>query len=416
MAAMLRQGWDGVGVRRWRIAIVIGAILASCAPATTPSPPPSTSPTRTVKIVSSFPLTGPERFLSLGMVNAINMALDEAQHRAGSLAVEYESMDDATAARQRWDVDQEVANARRASADPRVVAYIGPINSPVAVASIPILCEAGLVMVSPGATNPGFSRLFREGEPAKYYPNGCARNFARVIPADDFQGAAAASWARDLGARSVFVVEDTGGPYGKALAEAFRDRAKQSGPNEAGLEATSHPGATAELIGRIRSSGADTLYYSPNAADGTAAFVQAVRSALPQIRFIGSDLLVNDAFLKAAGASAEGLFATVAGPPPDKFSGTMREWLAKYQARFGDRAPDVYALYAYEATRVILAALARAGDGADRARVRELVMATRDFDGVLGKWSFDANGDITNRRFAGMIVHQGAFQFEREIQ
>ena len=52
------------------------------------------------------------------------------------------------------------------------------------------------------------------------------------------------------------------------------------------------------------------------------------------------------------------------------------------------------AIYGYEATRVVLAAIAKAGQKADdRSTVRELIMATMDFDGVLGKWSFDGNGD-----------------------
>ena len=402
--------------RRSGLTLVLAAVV-SCGPSAAPQAgPPSASPTHTIKIVSSLPLIGTRRVDSLAIVDAITMALDEAGRRVGSFAIEYESLDDATAARQGQDPDQEAANARRAAADPTVVAYIGPFGSPVAKVSIPILCAAGLVMVSPGNTSPGLTRPFAEGEPERYYPNGCSRNYARVIPADDVQGAAAATWARDLGARSVFVAADVG-LYGKALAAAFRARAKEIGLQEAGFESAAGLVASPALIARISASGADTLYYSPATAGPTVPFVTQVRAALPTLRIIASDILYSDDFLKGAGPAAEGLRVTSAGPPPERYTGAQRDWLERYRLRYGDRAPGFYAIYGYEAARVVLAALGRSGGAAgDRATVRANVIGTRDFEGALGRWSFDANGDTTLTRFSGFQARNGTFEFEKELR
>ena len=402
--------------RRSALTLALAAVV-SCGPSVGPlASLPSASPTRTIKIVSSLPLTGTSRAFSLGMVDGITMALDEAGRRVGSFAIEYESLDDATAARQRWDPDQEAANALRAVADPTVVAYIGTADSGAARVSIPILCTAGLVMVSPSNTHPGLTRPFIEGEPEKYYPNGCGRNYARVIPADDVQGAAAASWARDLGARSVFVAADTA-PYGKALAAAFRARAKEIGLQEAGFESAAGLAASPALIALISASGADTLYYSPNTQGSAVPFVTQVRAALPTLRIVASDLLYSDDFLKGAGAAAEGLRVTNAGPPPERYTGAQKDWLERYRQRYGDRAPGLYAIYGYEAARAVLAALARSGGAAgDRATVRANVMGTRDFDGALGRWSFDANGDTTLTLFSGLQARNGKFEFEKELR
>jgi len=410
--------------RRSALTLVLAAVV-SCGPSAGPqAAPPSASPTRTIKIVSSLALTGPARVESLRILDGIAMALDEAGRRVGSFAIEYESLDDATAARQRWDPDQEAANARRAVADPTVVAYIGPLDSGAASVSIPILCTAGLVMVSPSNTSPGLTRSFQPGDPEQHYPNGCTRNYARVIADDDVQGAVAATWARDLGARSVFVAADAA-PYGNALAAAFRARAREIGLPEAGFESAAGLAASPALIARISASGADTLYYSPNAespgvisAVSTAvAFVTQVRAALPTLRIIASDLLASNDVMKGAGAAAEGLRVTFAGPRPALYTGAQKDWLERYRQRYGDRAPGIYAIYGYEATRAVLAALARSGAAAgDRATVRAAVMGTHDFDGALGRWSFDANGDTTLTLFSGFQVRNGLFEFEKELR
>jgi len=55
-----------------------------------------------------------------------------------------------------------------------------------------------------------------------------------------------------------------------------------------------------------------------------------------------------------------------------------------------------YSANGFEATNIIIAAL-NASSSVDRASVRTAVAATKDFKGVLGTTSFDANGDTTNK-------------------
>jgi len=87
-----------------------------------------------------------------------------------------------------------------AVADKDTIAYIGTLNSGAAKVSIPILNAANLVMVSPANTYVGLTHAgpgTAAGEPGKYYPTG-KRNYARVVAADDFQGAADATLAKQL--------------------------------------------------------------------------------------------------------------------------------------------------------------------------------------------------------------------------
>src|SRR5262249_33145485 len=128
----------------------------------------------TIKIVSSLPRTGSSKGQSDTVVNAINQRLEQDKSQAcnGQFTIKYDDMDDATAAAGKWDPTQEANNANKAAADQDVMVYIGTFNSGAAKVSIPILNQAGLVMISPSNTYPGLTKPGKgeSGEPEKYYP------------------------------------------------------------------------------------------------------------------------------------------------------------------------------------------------------------------------------------------------------
>ena len=192
------------------------APTAAAAPAadapTAAAAPAAGGDAATIKIVSSLPRTGSSKGQSDTVVNAINQRLEQDKIQAcnGQFTLKYEDMDDATAAAGKWDPTQEANNANKAAADADVMVYIGTFNSGAAKVSIPILNQADLVMISPANTYPGLTKPGKgeAGEPEKYYPTG-KRNYTRVVPADDLQGAAAANWAKELGVKSVYILHDT---------------------------------------------------------------------------------------------------------------------------------------------------------------------------------------------------------------
>ncbi|HET8569641.1 MAG TPA: branched-chain amino acid ABC transporter substrate-binding protein [Candidatus Limnocylindria bacterium] len=374
---------------------------SACLPLARPAPTPSATPL-TVKIVSSFPLQGPGRSVAIQLVNAIRMALDEQGGKAGTTTVLYESFDGASAAQQGWDGGVEAENARRAARDPSVVAYIGTFNSGAAQVSIPITCAANLVMISPANTYSGLTRAAEPGEPGKYYP-GCARNYARVVAPDDAQGAAGARWARKLGLRRAFVVHD-GGLYGRVLSEAFRAEARRVGIEEVGYDAAPRAQEFRALADRVAASGADLLYYGGTIEANPGFLLRDLRRARPEVSFMAPDGVIDPRFTEQAGAAALGAYVTAGLVSPSNYAGKAKLWAETYAAKH-DAAPFAYTMYAYEATKAVLAAIAGAGDRAgDRAVVRDRLMGTRDFAGVIGTWSFDANGDISLISLAGLRV------------
>jgi branched-chain amino acid transport system substrate-binding protein len=85
----------------------------------------------------------------------------------------------------------------------------------------------------------------------------------------------------------------------------------------------------------------------------------------------------------------------------------------RYQAKHHE-LPEAYAVYGYEAACVALEAIRRAGTK-DRRAISDAALAIHDFDGALGHWGFDANGDTTMRTLTVSIVKNGRFEFEEVL-
>ncbi len=361
-----------------------------------------------VRIVSSLTRSGSSIGQSDSIVNAIRMRLEDADHEVSGVPVVYEDLDGGTDERGSWDAAQEEANARYAAAQPDGLAYIATLDTDAALYSIPITNAADLLMISPCNTYPGLTKPFGTGEPDIHYPTG-RRNYLRTALTDDLQGLFAAQWAADLGVQRAFVLHDTE-PCGRGVALPFADACRQLdvGLVEAPVGIVPNQPEYAALAEAIVESGADLVFYGGIIQNGAGPLWRDIRTASPAITMMGPDTLFEHAFLHDAGAHAEGTLITFGGAPPALLEGKGRMFYERYVGRFR-REPECYAAAAYDATGVILDAIESVGS-VDRAAITQAAFATREFDGVLGRWSFDANGDIDLRRGTRLVVRNGRFE------
>ena len=367
-----------------------------------------------LKIVSSLPRTGSANAQTTSMVNGIKMAITEAGGKIGDQVLSYEDWDDASPQRGNWDPAVEAQNADKAIADQSVVAYIGTYNSGAAKISMPKLNSAGIVMVSPANTAPNLTKAgFGESnEPAVYRPSGKV-NYFRVVPTDDVQGAVAADYAKELGAKKVFVLNDRE-VYGKGVAGVFEKRAKEICLEVDGTYGLDSKASNYKsLVTKIKQAGADLVYFGGTTQTNAGQLAKDIVSGGLKAKLIVPDGCYEKAFIEAAGAKAlEGrAFITFGGVDPKLLTGKGKDFYESYKKTYGGE-PEGYAVYGYEAAKVVIAAMQRI-HAAGRAITREAVLAevgaTKDFAGALGTWSFDANGDTTNRTMSVNTVKDGDF-------
>jgi branched-chain amino acid transport system substrate-binding protein len=365
---------------------------------------------KVIKIVSSLPRTGSANAQSSSIVNGIRMAIDEAGGKIGDYTLAYEDWDDASPERGQWDPALEAANAQKAVQDPDIMAYIGTYNSGAAKISMPILNKVSLAMVSPANTYPGLTKpgLGEANEPQVYRPSGKI-NYFRVVPADDIQGEVAAQWAKELGIKKMFILHDRE-LYGKGVADVVKRTCEKIGIKVVGYEGIDSKAANyRSLVTKIRSTGADMVYFGGTTQTGAGQVAKDLVAGGANVKFMSPDGTREQAFIDAAGKDAlDGrAYVTFGGLPPDELKGKGREFYENYKKKY-HAEPEAYAVYGYEAARVVLEGIKRAGKK-DRAAITAAIAGLRDFDGVLGKWSFDQNGDTSLKVMVVETVKDGKF-------
>ena len=375
----------------------------------------------TATIVSDLPLQGSARARQETIANAITLALEERNYMAGDVQIEYISQDDATAQAGKWDEARCAENAQSAAQNEDVVGWIGPYNSGCAAIEIPILNEAGLAMVSHGNTAVGLTKPSGEpGEPERYYPTG-NRNYTRVIVADDKQARAAAAWMRDEGIQSVYIIDDQE-TFGVGIADQLQQSAEALGIQVLGREGIDPNAANYRpLMAQIAQLNPNAIYFAgitDNNAGQIAIDKVGAGMSNEDVMFMGSEGIFEESFLEAAGGAAEGSYITFSGLPASELPGRGQEFVERYQERFPDSDIDALTAYGYEAANVLLDAIERAynadGEVTREGVLREL-FATRNYEGVLGTWSFDENGDTTLSELAANRVENGEFEFTRVL-
>jgi branched-chain amino acid transport system substrate-binding protein len=346
-------------------------------------------------VASDLPLQGSGRTQTEQMVNAIKFIFKQQNYKAGKYTVGYQSCDDSTAQAGKWDSGKCSTNANAYATNKSVIGVIGTFNSGCAEIEIPIENRANpgpLGMVSPANTYVGLTHkgpAIAPGEPDKYYPNG-KRNYARIVAADDFQGAADAMLTKQLGYKTVFILNDKEA-YGLGVARDYQNSARNLGLTSSGFEAWDPKASSYEsLATRIKQTGASTVFLGGLICENGAKLIKDLRSVLGA----KYPLIAPDGFsdFTANGPAAAGMYVSVAGIPPEKLSGPGKTFVDDFGAQIGTQV-NPYAAYAAQAAVVMLDAISKS-DGT-RASVVDNLFKTNIKDGILGSFSINKDGDTT---------------------
>ena len=364
-------------------------------------------------IVSDLPLQGGTRGTTTQMAQAIAFVLRERGFRAARFKVAYQSCDDSVARTGLFDEAKCAANARAYGRNPDIVAVIGTVNSPCAVAAVPELNRAPggpLAMISPFNSFVGLTRAgpgVDPSLPAALYPTG-RRNYVRVYPTDDLQGAALALVARDRGHRRVYVLDDGDPGYGSLMATGFETAAGRLGLEVVGRDSWDpRAHSYAALARRIARSGAEAVFVGGLLDTNAGQVVRDLRARLgPAVDILAPDGLTPLALLsRRAGPSARGVYVSLAGTVTERLPPAGADFVRRFAKTQAGGEVEPSAVYAAEATGAVLDAIGRS-DGT-RDSVLEQLFATRAHPGLLGTFGFDANGDITESPVTIMRVTRG---------
>jgi branched-chain amino acid transport system substrate-binding protein len=369
-------------------------------------------------IYSSLPLQGPASAISSEIIGGEKLALSQSGGRVGPFKISYVSEDDSSPSSGEWSPEVTASNAKTAAEDTSTIAYLGEFNSPATAVSLPLINAAGIVQVSPASPYVGLTSSLDAGqdEPERFYPSG-VRTFARLQPGDPAQAAAQVGLMRALGVRKLYVLNDQD-PFEIPLAQIVAGDAERAGIAVAGDDAIDMSGATLFTgeVEKIAQSGAQAVFFAGGAGSSTAALWRQLHATVPSLLLLGSSAIASESFTRQIGASGSRTYLTTPVLPPRFYPPPAASVLAQYHLHFGGAA-GAYALYGYEAMKVVLDAIRSAGPrGNDRRTVVERILGLKNRESVLGRYSIEADGETTLSPYAVDRVLHGRPVFDRAVQ
>jgi branched-chain amino acid transport system substrate-binding protein len=350
---------------------------------------------KTVVVGVDLPFQGASADASNATFNAMQLYLDTVTNKAGAYTVTLKKYDDSTAAAGAWAASQCASNATAHVQNADELAVMGTYNSGCAQIEIPVLEQAPqpMLMVSDANTYPGLTKAWDTGEPGKYYPK-TVRNYARVVTTDDYQGAAAAQFAKQyLKVTKCYVLNDNQ-TYGQGVAKAFVTEAKKQGLTILGNEAWDAKASNyTAVFNKIKTLNPDCIYIAGIFDNNGGQLVKdkvAVLGDNTTVKMLGPDGFTGYPDLDKL-PQAQGMYLTFAGLATEqllKITGPGQTLLTAYKAKYGSYPSTNYALYGVQALQVIMKAIA--GSDGTRQSVTNQVFSGSGIsipaaDAVLGK-------------------------------
>lgn len=358
-------------MRITRAAALIGlvALLAACQ-STTPAGDDISVGDGPIRIGTAGPMFGEFSAFGQQLVAGSGLAVDDLNAAGGVLGRPIELLigDDACDPRQAVSVANEMV------AD-GIVFMAGHFCSDASIPASEVYTDANILQISPGSTNPGLTVIGGD-------------NVFRVVGRDDDQGEIAGTLIADTYPTATIAVLHDGSPYGQYLSQATMATLAQRGIPVALFDSfqqgfTDIGPLTAELDRR----NVDVLYVGGYDRD-----VGRIASALGRqgmdVQLISGDAVASTTFGTIAGPAGDGTLMTFFPGPADLPGG------ADVLRRLEANAPGApgFELYAYAAVEVWAEAVERAGTTNTDALIAELRRGA--FDTVVGRLTFDDNGDI----------------------
>jgi len=412
----MKRNWSRILALTMGIPLLL-AILAACGSGT--SSGGGTTPTTaavTIKVGTELPTSGKDQSSGKPAQNGAQMAVDQANanHTIPNVTLVFVPKDD-VGPNGTNDPTVGAANITTLISDAEVAAVVGPFNSAVAKAEMPISNQAPLAQISPANTNPCLTKDTAASgcSGAKdllptLRPTGKV-NYFRVATTDDHQGPAGADYAAKAGLKSVYVINDAT-TYGIGIANAFVGEWGKL--NLKLLGQASEPATTTSyvaLLTQIAGLHPDFIYFGGLDSTGGILIREQMKQvpSLTNLPFSGGDGIVTPTMATTIQPLGGGpVYGTVAVVDTSK-NPNATTFVSQYKAAFPSDPINVYSAASFDAMNIEIQAIKTAlgsgakaptssSDAAGAVTFRTAVIAAIQaiaYDGVTGHQSFDSNGD-----------------------
>jgi branched-chain amino acid transport system substrate-binding protein len=322
-----------------------------------------------IKIAVEAPLTGSQSSNGLDMLRGVQLAVREANAGKGVLGRRVRIV--------RADDKGDRANAKRVARRvirKHVAAVIGPYNSSVGIANLPIYLRNRVVPVHLTSSDD------TKGEGITIQPKN-----SQIAPVE-------AAYVRSTGAKKVtMLVDDTpNGAFTIGMADRLQKRLAAAGiaVSRISIKETAdkvEAGYYASKVAEALATAPDLLYVSTYFPEGVE-IAKALAAAGTTPRCLMGLANVDPGFLSGAGLvpSQRCVFSGVPAAPQLP---SAKRFVRQYRKVF-KRKPGVWGVFTYDSARILFAAIEKAG-GTGFARLQKGLKHTKGYRGQTGTTTID---------------------------
>ena len=357
------------------ILIVINLALTGCGSSDDGSDGEST-----IKVGVNMELSGDVASYGQAELNGIKLAIAQANADGGVLAKQIELI----------EIDNTSSASEATSATTRlvtqdeVVAILGPATSGAFKASLPVSEEYGVAIISPSATETGVMINETTGEA---FSTGFRTCFI-----DSFQGVTMANFAfNNLALTKAVVFGDSSSDYGQGLAASFIQQFEINGGFIVAHENFTKGDTDFNAVLTKISSLEYDFIFVPGYYNEAGLLIKQAREMGITAPILGADGFESPDLISLAGLDniVDIFYSTHYSSVGD--DQLVTDFVTAFKAEY-DVEPNAFSALAYDAARLLIDAIERAGE-ADTTKIMEALASTDGFVGVAGNISVDANHD-----------------------
>ncbi len=347
----------------------------------------------TLKVGVVSPITGATATFGQENVNGIKLAYEKIK-KAGGKKFDLIIEDDKSDAIESTTATRKLINIDKISA------MIGEPTSSLALASAPIVQEAKIPFITPTATN---AKVTQVGD---YISRACFT--------DDFQGVVMAKFAvNTLKKKKGLVLIENTSDYSKGLAKSFTDEFLKMGGKMASTEELTYAAKDTDfqsLMRKVKRANPDFIFV-PGYYVEVGLIIKQARALGINVPFLGGDGWDSPKLFEIAGPAVKGSYISNHFAPDDK-DPVVQNFVKDYKKVYGVN-PGGFAALGYDALGIMNAAIQKA-KSTKPADINAVLVATKDYPGVTGKITFDAN---RNPKKAAVVLEakENGFVFHSKV-
>jgi branched-chain amino acid transport system substrate-binding protein len=325
-----------------------------------------------IKIGSILPLTGDAAKYGENTRRGIDVAIEEikkdANFKGYNFVVDYQD--------NRAEPKDALSIFQKMTTVDNIKFFLGPLTSSDVLAVAPVANKKKVIILAPAASTP---QITNAGD-----------YIFRSVMSDLYDGMAVASFAfHNLGKRSAGIIY-INNDFGLGLKNSFEDFFKKYGGEVKVAESFNAEDTD------FRTQLTKIKEYSPEAVfiAGQSQMGYILRQAVElgiETQFLSFSMFEDPKILEIAGGAAEGVYYTFRVFDIASGDEIVKKFSENYRNKYGQE-PDIFAGLAYDAARILVNAIKNGGDDVEKVKVA--LYNTKDFPGVVGKTTFDANGDV----------------------